>query len=364
MDFKVAVLSGDGIGPEVMAVTLPILKKVIEQSSHTIDFQEALVGGAAIDKKGMALPQETLDLCKSADAILFGSVGGTKWESLPPQKQPERASLLPLRKKFNLFANIRPAKIIPKLAEASPLKNSIIKNGLDILILRELTGDIYFGEPKGRATENNQEVAFDTMKYSYHEIKRIAKLAFEMAQKRKKIVHSIDKANVLTTMVFWREVVEEVHKDYPDVQLIHQYVDNASMQLIKNPNQFDVMLCPNLFGDILSDEASQITGSIGMLPSASLSEPNRDGYIFGLYEPAGGSAPDIAGKNIANPIAQILSAALLLRHSLQMDKEAIQIEDAVHQVIEAGARTADLCLDTTDQALGTTQIASLILDYL
>lgn len=346
MNFKAVVMSGDGIGPEVMKSTLEVLNKVLESSEHSIEFNEALVGGAAIDAKGEALPSETLKMAEESDAILFGSVGGPKWESLPAEKQPERAALLPLRKHFELFANLRPAIIYPELRDASPLKPSLVENGLDILIMRELTGDVYFGQPKGRKGEGPQLAAYDTMIYHQYEIERIAHIAFQAARKRKKILHSIDKANVLTTMVFWRETVEKVSKEYPDVKLLHQYVDNASMQLVKNPSQFDVMLCPNLFGDILSDEASQITGSIGMLASASLGDPEaqwgKKGYSFGLYEPAGGSAPDIAGRGIANPIAQILSGAMMLRYSFQMHEEAERIENAVRKAISDGARTGDL----------------------
>ncbi|MDH4199216.1 MAG: 3-isopropylmalate dehydrogenase [Spirochaetia bacterium] len=369
MNFKIGVLAGDGIGPEVMQSALRILKKATQNSDHTFEITEAAVGGAAIDLTGEALPADTLNLCEKSDAILFGSVGGPKWEHLPPTQQPERAALLPLRKHFELFANLRPAIIYPELKDASPLRSDLVENGLNILILRELTGDVYFGEPKGRRGSGPDEEAFDTMKYKRFEIERIARIAFESARGRKKIVHSIDKANVLTTMVLWREVVIEVHKNYPDVKLHHLYVDNASMQLIKNPAQFDVVLCPNLFGDILSDEASQITGSIGMLASASLGAPEskwgQPGYSFGLYEPSGGSAPDIAGQGIANPIAQILSAALMLRYSFKMEKEALQIEAAVKKVIAEGARTGDLLpTGSSGRALNTNQITDLVLNAL
>jgi len=369
MEFKVAVLSGDGIGPEVMESAIKVLEKVIKNSNHTIQLEKALVGGAAIDEKGEALPKETLELCEKSDAILFGSVGGPKWESLPPQEQPERASLLPLRKHFELFANLRPAIIYPELKDASPLRSDLVENGLDILIMRELTGDIYFGQPKGREGSNENEKAFDTMVYLKYEIERITRIAFESARLRNKKVHSIDKANVLTTSVLWREVVTEIHKEYSDVELVHQYVDNAAMQLIKAPSQFDVVLCPNLFGDILSDEASQITGSIGMLASASIGAPEnkwgRDDYSFGLFEPAGGSAPDIAGQGIANPIAQILSAALMLRFSFKMEAEAVKIEQAVRDAISEGARTRDLLLaNDTKKPLNTKEITEIILQKL
>jgi len=345
MTYKVAVMSGDGIGPEVMNSAREVLDAVLANSGKSFVFEEAVVGGAAIDATGKALPAETLTLAEKSDAILFGSVGGPKWESMPPQEQPERASLLPLRKHFSLFANMRPAIIFPELKDASPLRPDLVANGLDILILRELTGDVYFGTPKERRGSGPEEEALDTMVYRRYEVERIARLAFESARLRNKKVHSIDKANVLTSMVFWREIVTEIHKEYTDVTLEHMYVDNASMQLIKNPSQFDVVLCPNMFGDILSDEASQITGSIGMLASASLGvegQFGQPGTRFGLYEPAGGSAPDIAGKGIANPIAQILSAALMLRYSFGMKEEALRIESAVRKAISGGARTGDL----------------------
>jgi 3-isopropylmalate dehydrogenase len=331
--FKIAVLSGDGIGPEVMAEALKVLKIIQKKFSLNIETQTALVGGAAIDAKGHALPPETLKICEESQAILFGSIGGPKWEKLPADQQPERAALLPLRKHFKLFANLRPAKIYPALAMASPLKAELVENGLDILIIRELTGGLYFGQPK----ELTNDRGLDTMVYTRPEIERIAHVAFKAAQIRKQKVTSIDKANVLSSSVLWRKVVIEISKSYPEVALEHMYVDNAAMQLIKNPSQFDVVLCENMFGDILSDEASQITGSIGMLPSASLNESS-----FGLFEPSGGSAPDIAGKGIANPIAQILSLALLLRYSLKNEPAALAIEAAVESVIAQGLRTADI----------------------
>jgi 3-isopropylmalate dehydrogenase len=295
------------------------------------------VGGIAIDRCGQALPEDTLRLCEASDAVLFGSVGGPKWESLPPERQPERGALLPLRKHFNLFCNLRPAKVFPALAAASPLHPDIVRGGFDILCVRELTGDIYFGQPKGREGSGPDERAFDTMVYTRREIERIARAAFDAARLRNKRVASVDKANVLTTMVLWREVVIETAKDYPDVALNHIYVDNATMQLVKNPHQFDVLLCGNMFGDIISDECAMITGSMGLLPSASISESG-----FGLYEPAGGSAPDIAGQGIANPIAQILSAAMMLRYSLNLSAAADAIDTAVAQVLDAGIRTPDI----------------------
>ena len=352
---KIAVLAGDGIGPEVMRVALSVLKKTVAKSGVEFSYTEAPVGGAALDLTGKPLPEETLKLCEASDAILFGSVGGPKWETLPPDLQPERGALLPLRKHFDLFANLRPAIIYSELRNASPIKAEIIGDGLDVLILRELTSGIYFGKPKGREGSGAEEFAYDTMRYSRREIERIARVAFEAARKRNKKVTSIDKANVLTTSVFWREVVVALHKkEFSDVELNHLYVDNAAMQLIVKPKQFDVVLCENMFGDILSDEASQITGSIGMLPSASLSESG-----FGLYEPSGGSAPDIAGKGIANPIAQVLSAALMLRYSFSMEKEALQIENAVREVIKLGFRTGDIA-EKGAKVLGTEEIGKEI----
>jgi 3-isopropylmalate dehydrogenase len=368
MQYDIAVLAGDYIGPEVMKSALEVLSKLSDDSAR-FNFHEALVGGAAIDATGKALPAETVKTAESAHAILFGSVGGPKWEHMPPAEQPERASLLPLRKHFSLYANLRPAIIYKELKEASPLRADIVGDGLDILILRELTGDVYFGEPKIRRGEGATEEALDTMIYKRYEIERIAHLAFQSARLRRKVVHSIDKANVLTSMVFWREVVTEVAKQYPDVKLGHMYVDNAAMQLIRWPSQFDVVLCPNMFGDILSDEASQITGSIGMLASASLGEMGgdsgwgRDGLQFGLYEPAGGTAPDIAGKGVANPIAQILSAALLLRYSLKLEEKAVRIENAVKSAIAAGARTGDLTADGS-KAISTQEMTQEIVKRL
>lgn len=351
---KIAVLPGDGIGPEVINEALKILDKIAPKTGLTFKCTHANVGGAGIDNEGRALPETTLKLCRESDAILFGSVGGPKWESLPPDEQPERAALLPLRKIFNLYANLRPAIIFDELKDASPLKPSIIGSGFDIIIIRELTGGLYFGQPKGYTKEK----AFDTLIYTREEIERIARIAFEIAGKRKKILTSIDKANVLTTMVLWREVVTEVAKDYPDITLNHMYVDNAAMQLVRNPRQFDVILADNTFGDILSDEASIITGSLGMLPSASLSEGS-----FGLYEPAGGSAPDIAGKGIANPIAQILCVAMMLKYSFNKGDAHDAIMNAVKSVLKEGYRTADIMSENMKQ-VNTAQIGDLIAERL
>ncbi|NCN10957.1 MAG: 3-isopropylmalate dehydrogenase [Leptospira sp.] len=356
---QIAVLAGDGIGPEVMSVALDVVKKALGSKSSDFQFTEALVGGAAIDATGSPLPAETLKLCESSAAILFGSVGGPKWENLPPANQPERGALLPLRKHFDLFANLRPAIIYSELKKASPLRADIVGDGLDILIMRELTSGIYFGQPKGREGTGAEEFAYDTMKYSRREIERIARKAFEAARKRNKKVTSIDKANVLTTSVFWREVVVNLHKtEFSDCTLNHMYVDNGAMQLVVNPSQFDVVLCENMFGDILSDEASVITGSIGMLPSASISESG-----FGLYEPSGGSAPDIAGQGIANPIAQILSGALMLRYSFSMEEEAVKIENAIRAVLKKGFRTKDIA-EKDAKVLGTKEIGAEILKEL
>ena len=336
---KIAVLPGDGIGPEVMAAAMEVLSAVQRRFGVELEFEWADVGGIAIDRHGTALPEATLALCEAADAILFGSVGGPKWETLPPESQPERAALLPLRKHFDLFCNLRPARVFPALAAACPLRPDIVGAGFDILVVRELTSGIYFGQPKGREGRGREERAWDTMVYRRFEIERIARMAFEAARLRRGRVTSVDKANVLTTMVFWREVVCEVARDYPDVELGHVYVDNATMQLVRDPAQFDVLLCGNMFGDIISDEAAMLTGSMGMLASASLNEDR-----FGLYEPAGGSAPDIAGRNVANPIAQILSAAMLLKYSLGMEEAAQAVEDAVARVLEAGVRTRDIAI--------------------
>ncbi len=338
--YSIAVLAGDGIGPEVMAEALKVLQVVSKKFGFLVDAKAADVGGCAIDNHGEALPASTLKICEDSQAILFGSVGGPKWDTIAPEKQPERAALLPLRKHFQLFCNFRPAKVYKALTAACPLRADIVGEGFDILCVRELTGGIYFAKgphSKGREGQGPTERAWDIKEYTRAEIERIAHKAFQAARLRNKSVTSVDKANVLTSMVFWREVVIEVAKQYPDVKLSHIYVDNATMQLVKNPHQFDVMLCGNMFGDIISDECAMLTGSMGLLPSASLSESG-----FGLYEPAGGSAPDIAGKGIANPIAQILSAALMLRFSFGQEAAAQAIEKAVEKAIEAGYRTGDI----------------------
>ncbi|MFC0909689.1 3-isopropylmalate dehydrogenase [Pasteurella multocida] len=351
--FNIAVLSGDGIGPEIMAEAIKVLDVVQQKYAFKLNYRTFDVGGIAIDKHGTPLPEATLKGCEESDAILFGSVGGPKWEHLPPAQQPERGALLPLRKHFALFCNLRPATLYKGLEKFCPLRADISAKGFDMVTVRELTGGIYFGQPKGREGEGANEKAFDTEVYHRYEIERIARVAFETAMKRSKHVTSVDKANVLISSVLWREVVCDVAKDYPEVTLDHIYIDNATMQLIKQPEFFDVLLCSNIFGDIISDECAMITGSMGMLPSASLNEKG-----FGLYEPAGGSAPDIAGKGIANPIAQILSAAMMLRHSFNLNEVATAIENAVKNVLAAGHRTADLADES--QPLSTQQMGDLI----
>ncbi len=351
---KIAVLPGDGIGPEVMKEAIKVLDVAQKRFGLQLQYTHADVGGIAIDRHGEALPAATLSLCEASDAILFGSVGGPKWENLPPAQQPERAALLPLRKHFDLFCNFRPAKVFAPLVSACPLRPDIVGQGFDILVVRELTSGIYFGQPKGREGSGPDERAWDTKVYKRVEIERIARMAFEAARLRKKKVTSVDKANVLTSMVFWREVVVEVAADYPDVALSHIYIDNATMQLVRDPHQFDVMLCGNMFGDIISDEAAMITGSMGMLASASLNSSN-----FGLFEPAGGSAPDIAGQNKANPLAQILSAALMLRYSLGEEQAALAIEKAVEDVLARGVLTADIA-SQGKQAVSTTVMGDAV----
>ncbi|MDD2320762.1 MAG: 3-isopropylmalate dehydrogenase [Geobacteraceae bacterium] len=348
--FNIAVLPGDGIGPEVMAEALKVLDAVEKKFDVVFRCTHANVGGAGIDNEGKALPETTVDICKASDAVLFGSVGGPRWESLPPDEQPERGALLPLRRIFGLYANLRPAIIFPALTGASSLKEEVVHGGFDILVIRELTGGIYFSQPKGIEGEGRSKVGFDTLRYSVPEIERIAHVAFRAARERSRKVCSIDKANVLSSSVLWRETVTTVGRDYPDVELTHMYVDNAAMQLVRWPKQFDVLLCENMFGDILSDEAAMLTGSLGMLPSASLAEG-----AFGMYEPSGGSAPDIAGQGVANPIAQILSVGMMLRHSFGLEDAAVAVESAVVRVLEQGYRTADIFLDSDGERLVTTR---------
>jgi len=339
---RITILAGDGIGPEVMDASLSVLEAVSEKYALRIESDTQLVGGAAIDATGCPLPAETIKSCENSDAILFGSVGGPKWANLPPDDQPERGALLPLRKKFGLFANLRPGVCLPSLTHASPVKNELIPDGFDVLCVRELTGGIYFGQPKSITEIDGDSVAIDTMVYKKSEIERIARIAFTAAMSRSKRLCSVDKANVLQNSILWRETVVEISKEFPEVELSHLYVDNAAMQLIKAPASFDVLVTGNLFGDILSDEMAMISGSLGMLPSASLGAQNNNGLYFGMYEPSGGSAPDIAGQGIANPIAQILSIAMMLRFSLGENPAADAIENAVNTSINSGLRTADL----------------------
>lgn len=341
---RIAVLPGDGIGPEVMAEALKVLAAASKKFGFAVSQETFLVGGAALDATGNTtpLPDETIKGCEAADAILFGSVGGPKWETLDPDIQPERGALLPLRRHFGLFANLRPGVCHPNLIDASPVKNELIADGFNVLCVRELTGGIYFGSPKELKVVDGHDTAIDTMVYSRPEIERIAHVAFKAAQGRSKRVCSVDKANVLKNSVLWREVVIEVAKEYPDVELSHLYVDNAAMQLIRYAPDFDVIVTGNLFGDILSDEMAMISGSLGLLPSASLGEPDAEGHTFGLYEPSGGSAPDIAGQGIANPIAQILSLGMLLRYSLNEADAAAAIDAAVEKAIADGFRTGDI----------------------
>ena len=351
-EYQITVLKGDGIGPEIVDQAIKVLNKTAEKFDFKVNYQEEYIGGAAIDATGEPLPQKTVDSCKASDAVILGAVGGPKWDSLSGSQRPE-AGLLGIRGALGLYANLRPAVIFEPLRDASPLKEEIIGDALDIMVVRELTGGIYFGQ-RGRDTVDGVESAFDTERYSVKEVERIARIGFEMAQKRNKRLCSVDKANVLDSSRLWRKVVEEVSKDYPEVTVENMLVDNCAMQLVKDPKQFDVILTENMFGDILSDEASMVTGSIGMLASASLNETK-----FGLYEPSGGSAPDIAGKGIANPIATILSAAMMLRFSFDLDKEADAIEAAVSKVLKDGYRTIDIMSDGKTQ-IGTEEMGSLI----
>ena len=362
---KFAVLPGDGIGPEVMDVALEVLSAALDGSAYSTEYASYDVGGIAIDNQGSALPQSTIEGCEAADAILFGSVGGPKWESMPPAEQPERAALLPIRKHFSLFANIRPGLLYPEICNASPLKNERIPNGIDIVCIRELTGGIYFGQPKARRVLENGDIeAIDTMVYNTTEIKRIAEVAAQTALARGKRVCSVDKANVLTTSVLWRETVTQFFaENYPEIALSHMYVDNAAMQLARDPDQFDVLFTENMFGDILSDEMGIVCGSLGMLCSASLGlNNNRQGHKFGLYEPAGGTAPDIAGKGIANPCAQILSAALMLQYSFGLNEVAARIQSAVKKTVQEGTRTGDIAFGGT--AVGTKAMAAAVIKNL
>lgn len=356
MSKHILILPGDGIGPEIVAEAVKVLDAVRQKFSLDITTDQALVGGAAYDAEGDPLPASTLDKAKAADAILFGSIGGPKWDTIERDKRPERG-LLRLRSSLNLFANLRPAMLFPQLASASSLKPEVV-SGLDILIVRELTGGIYFGQPRGIREENGERIGFNTDVYSESEIRRIGKVAFELARVRGKRLCSVDKANVLEVTELWKEIINDMAKEYADVEVSHMYVDNAAMQLVRAPKQFDVIVTGNLFGDILSDEAAMLTGSIGMLPSASLDENRK-----GLYEPCHGSAPDIAGQGIANPLATILSLAMLMRYSLDRVDVADAIERAVEQVLEQGLRTADIhtdgCKKVGTAAMGDAVVAAL-----
>lgn len=364
MTAQVTVLAGDGIGPEIVAEAVKTLKAVATRFRLDLRFEEALVGGAAYDATGHPLPPETLALCKASDAVLLGAVGGPKWDNVQPATlRPEVGALLPLRRELGLFANLRPATLFPALAGVSSLRADLVADGLDILVVRELTGGIYFGQPKGRDESGNRAV--DTCVYTRGEIERIARVGFEAARRRGKRLCSVDKANVLETSRLWREVVTGLAAEYPDIELSHMLVDNCAMQLVRDPRQFDVIVTENMFGDILSDEAAMLTGSLGMLPSASIGATQTAGGAgtFGLYEPVHGSAPDIAGKGVANPLATILSAALLLRHSLGQNEASVALEAAVAQTLANGFRTADIAAPRSPvvgtQEMGAAVIAAL-----
>jgi 3-isopropylmalate dehydrogenase len=352
MKYKIAVIRGDGIGPEIVDQAILVLEKIGELYDHKFIFTDVLAGGCAYDVKGTPLPQETIDIAKDSDAVLLGAVGGPKWDTLPGHLRPEKG-LLQIRKELGLYANIRPAVLYDPLKEACPLKPEIIEGGFDICVVRELTGGIYFGE-RGRRDSDMGQAAYDTEQYSIKEVDRIARKAFEIARKRNNTVTNIDKMNVLESSRLWREVVSKVHEEYSDVTLNHMLVDNAAMQLIRDPKQFDVVLTTNMFGDILSDEASMLTGSIGMLPSASLGDGK-----FGLYEPIHGSAPDIAGQDKANPLATILSVAMMLRYSFDLEREASSIESAVEKVLKDNYRTGDIHSEGA-KLVGTKEMGGLV----
>ncbi len=354
MEKNIAVIKGDGIGPEIVNEAIKVLDKTAEKFGHKFSYEEVLMGGCAIDAEGTPLPQKTIDVCLASDSVLLGAVGGPKWDTLPGDQRPEKG-LLGIRKALNLFANIRPAKLFAPLADACPLKKEITDKGLDLVIVRELTGGVYFGKHT-TFEENGAMVADDDMRYHDYEIERIIRVAFDMAKKRSGKVSSVDKANVLDTSRLWRKIAHSISEENPDVQYNDVLVDNCAMQLVRDPSQFDVIVTENLFGDILSDEASMITGSLGMIPSASLGEGS-----FGMYEPIHGSAPDIAGQNIANPIATILSASMMLRYSFDMGKEADAIDDAVNKVLAEGYRTGDIMSEGMKK-VSCSEIGSLIAD--
>ncbi len=351
-NYNISIIKGDGIGPEIIDEAIKVLDAVAATEDFTLNYSDFLLGGAAIDVLGVPLPDETLEGCRNSDAVLFGAIGGEKWDDLPRELRPE-TGLLKIRKELGLYANLRPTKVCEALLGASTIKEEVLKD-VDLLVVRELTGGLYFGQPRGR----EEDKAYNTMVYTKDEIKRIAVVAFETAMKRKKKLCSVDKANVLEVSQLWRDTVEEVAKDYPEVSLSHMYVDNASMQLIRDPRQFDVILTGNIFGDILSDEASMVSGSIGLLPSASI------GGEVGLYEPIHGSAPDIAGQGIANPIAAILSAAMMLRYALGEENAAVKIEEAVDKVLKDGYRTKDLSSLDAKEVCTTSEIGSHIASYI
>ena len=354
---KVLLLPGDGIGKEVTASAGRILEKIVQLEDVEIELLDGLIGGAAIDSTGDPLPKETLELAKACDAVLLGGVGGPKWDDLPTEKKPEKG-LLRIRQELDLFANLRPALLFPPLSSASSLKPELVEN-LDILILRELTGGIYFGEPRGVELRENERVGFNTLVYSEGEIERIARVGFELAEKRSGKLCSVDKANVLEVSQLWREVVSDLAADYPGVELSHMYVDNAAMQLVRQPKQFDVIVTGNMFGDILSDVAAMLTGSLGMLPSASLASNGS-----GLYEPVHGTAPDIAGQDLANPLATILSLAMMCKYSLELPEASNSIERAVSSVLDAGYRTSDIFSDAAQTKVGCVEMSELVLERL
>ena len=353
MKYNIAVVAGDGIGPDIVEETIKVLNVVGEKFGHEFAYTHAIAGGCAIDKFGTALPDETLEVCKKSDAVLLGAVGGPKWDDPDAKVRPEQA-LMGLRSGLGLYCNLRPATLYAPLKDSSPLKEELVNKGIDIAIVRELTGGIYFGK-RGREVVDGVKSAYDTERYNVNEIKRIAKIGFETAMKRKKKLTCVDKANILESSRLWRVVLDEMSKDYPEVELNYLYVDNAAMQIVKEPSQFDVIVTSNIFGDILSDEASMVTGSIGMLPSASLGEGTR-----GMYEPIHGSAPDIAGMGIANPLATILSGAMMLRYSFNLEKEAKTIEDAVLAVLEDGYRTGDIMSEGMKK-VGTVEMGQLVM---
>ncbi|MBW6410443.1 3-isopropylmalate dehydrogenase [Clostridium weizhouense] len=356
MKYNIAVIRGDGIGPEVIAETIKVLNVIAERFGHTFNYEYLLAGGCAIDEEGTPLPNKTLEVCKKSDAVLLGAVGGPKWDNTNAKIRPEQA-LLGLRGALNLYCNLRPAVLYKPLKNESPLKDEIVKDGIDICIVRELTGGIYFGD-RGVDIIDGVKSAYDTERYNVNEITRIVRIAFETSMKRNKKLTSVDKANILESSRLWRSIVNEMANEYKEVEVNHLYIDNAAMQIVKDPNQFDVIVTSNIFGDILSDEASMVTGSIGMLPSASLGEGT-----LGMYEPIHGSAPDIAGKRIANPLATILSSAMMLRYSFSLEKEAKAIENAVFSILEEGYRTGDIMTDGKE-LIGTVEAGNLICEKL